>query len=81
MREKQHSSVRKANMVSMHYQLKIMWQNMEHHARFKHGYQWEWAWHRELVNNNTWMNKLPVLELLKVLGSGTRVGAMLGRDT
>jgi len=68
-------------MVSMHYQLKMLWANMEHHARFKHGYRWEWVWHRELVNNNIWMNKLPGLELLKVLGNGTRIGTMLGRDT
>ncbi|MCJ1379913.1 tyrosyl-tRNA synthetase [Xylographa soralifera] len=80
-RETTHSTVRKANMVNMHYQLKMLWANMEHHARFKHGYQWEWAWHRGLVNNNTWMNKLPLVEVLKVLGSGTRIGTMLGRDT
>ncbi|MCJ1400504.1 Tyrosine--tRNA ligase, mitochondrial [Xylographa trunciseda] len=75
------STVHKANMVNMHYQLKVLWANMEHHARFKHGYQWEWAWHRELVNNNTWMNKLPLVEVLRDLGSGTRIGTMLGRDT
>ncbi|MCJ1438219.1 tyrosyl-tRNA synthetase [Xylographa pallens] len=80
-REVSHSAVRKTNMVNMHYQLKMMWANMEHHARFKYGYQWEWAWHRELVNNNVWMNKLPLLEVLKVLGSGARIGTMLGRDT
>ena len=68
-------------MAGMHIQLKTMWANMEHHARFKHGYVWEWAWRRELVNNNIWMNKLPALELLKVLGMGTRIGTMLGRDT
>lgn len=80
-REMPHSNIRKANMVNMHYQLKTLWANMEHHARFKHGYEWEWAWHRGLVNNNTWMNKLPLLEMLKLLGLGTRIGAMLGRDT
>ncbi|MCJ1471973.1 tyrosyl-tRNA synthetase [Lambiella insularis] len=80
-REVLRSTVRKANMVNMHYQLKTLWANMEHHARFQHGYQWEWAWRRELVNNNTWMNKLTILEILKVLGSGTRIGTMLGRDT
>lgn len=68
-------------MVKIHYQLKMLWANVEHHTRFKYGYKWEWAWHRELANNNAWMNKLPLLEFLKVLGSGTRIGAMLGRDT
>lgn len=68
-------------MVAMHCQLKMIWANMEHHVRFKHGYQWEWVWKRELVNNNTWLNKLPAVDILKVLGNGIRIGTMLGRDT
>ncbi|KAI9702358.1 MAG: tyrosyl-tRNA synthetase [Candelina mexicana] len=79
-REVQGSSVRKANMVSMHYQLKRLWANIEQLSR-KYGYQWEWAWHRELVNNNAWMNKLPILKFLQLLGPGVRLGTMLGRDT
>lgn len=68
-------------MVAMHCQLKMIWANMEQHVRFKHGYQWEWVWKRELVNNNTWLNKLPAIDILKVLGNGIRIGTMLGRDT
>src|SRR5271155_3125371 len=49
-REKVHSAIRTANMVKMHYQLKRLWLNVEEYGR-KYGYQWEWAWHRELVNN------------------------------
>lgn len=79
-REKEHSSVRKANMVSMHYQLKKLWANVEQYGR-RHGYLWEWAWHRELVNNNAWMNKLSIMEVLQILGPGVRMGTMLGRDT
>ncbi|KAA6410472.1 MAG: tyrosyl-tRNA synthetase [Lasallia pustulata] len=79
-REAQHSSVRTANMVHMHYQLKKLWLNVEKYSR-KYDYKWEWAWHRELVNNNAWYNKLPMLEVLKVLGPGMRIGTMLGRDT
>ncbi|KAI9778631.1 MAG: tyrosyl-tRNA synthetase [Candelina submexicana] len=79
-REVQGSSVRKANMVSMHYQLKRLWANVEQLSR-KYGYQWEWAWHRELVNNNAWINKLPILKVLQLLGPGVKLGTMLGRDT
>lgn len=79
-RDPQHSSERKANMVSMHYQLKKLWANVEVYGR-RHGYHWEWAWHRELVNNNAWMNKLPIMEVLQRLGPGVRMGTMLGRDT
>ncbi len=79
-REKVHSSVRTANMVSMHYQLKKLWINVEEYGR-KHGYNWEWAWHRELVNNNAWMNKLTIMEVLQILGPGMRIGTMLSRET
>lgn len=67
-------------MVNMHYQIKKLWSNVELYAR-KYGYNWEWAWHRELVNNNAWMNKLPLMEVLQILGPGMRIGTMLGRDT
>ena len=61
-------------------QLKFQWSNVEALAR-RYGYRWEWAWKREVTNNNAWLNKLTVLELLKLVGSGVRLGTMLGRDT
>ncbi|KAL9127598.1 MAG: hypothetical protein Q9217_003556 [Psora testacea] len=78
-REEQHSSERKLNMFKMHSQLEALWANVEVHVR-KHGYKREWASKSELVNNNTWLNKLPAMELLRVLAPGVRLGAMLGRD-
>ena len=57
-----------------------MWAHVEDRAR-DFGYNWEWAWRRELTNNNAWLNKLPAIELLKLAGRGTRLGPMLGRDT
>lgn len=66
-------------MASMHYQLKRLWVNVEQYA-IKYGYRWEWAWHRELANNNAWLNKLEFAEVLRLLGSGVRIGTMLGRD-
>jgi tyrosyl-tRNA synthetase len=79
-RDKVHASIRTANMVSMHYQLKRLWLNVEEYGK-KYGYKWEWAWHRELVNNNAWMNKLPIMEVLQNLGPGMRLGTMLSKDT
>lgn len=79
-RETEHSSVRTANMLSIHYQLKKLWANAEVEGA-RYGYKWNWAWHRELVNNNHWWNKLPMLEVLQYLGPGMRMGAMLARDT
>lgn len=79
-RENVRSSIRTSYMVNMHYQLKKLWINAENYGK-KYGYRWEWAWHRELVNNNAWMNKLPIMEVLQILGPGMRLGTMLGRDT
>lgn len=79
-REKQQSSVRTANMVAMHYQLKKLWINAETYGR-KHGFSHEWIWQRELVNNNIWMNKLTLMEVLQLLGPGMRMGPMLARET
>jgi len=79
-REQMDKTVRTKNMVNMHYQLKKLWLNAEAYGR-KFGYKYEWAWERGVVNNNTWMNKLPLMEVLQVLGPGMRMGAMLARDT
>lgn len=79
-REETDTATRKVNMVSMHFQLKTLWQKAEFHAR-NYGYNWEWAWHRELINNNAWLNKLPVTDVLRMLGSGLRMGPMLGKET
>jgi len=35
----------------------------------------------KLLNNAQWLDKLNVIDFLRVMGSGMRVGAMLGRDT
>ncbi|KAI9887999.1 MAG: tyrosyl-tRNA synthetase [Watsoniomyces obsoletus] len=79
-RATKESHQRKADMTNMHYQLKLLWKNVELHAR-KHGYEWEWAWKRELANNNAWLNKLTVNDFLNLLGSGVRLGTMLSRET
>jgi tyrosyl-tRNA synthetase len=79
-RDKEHSSVGTANMANMHIQLKKVWINVETYGK-KYGYNWEWSWHRELINNNAWWNSLPMLDVLKILGPGMRLGSMLARDT
>lgn len=67
------------NLVTIHYQLKALWANVE---VFKSnlGYEKDWACRRAIVNNNTWWNKLPMMEVLQRLGSRVRLGPMLGRD-
>lgn len=79
-RENVHRHTRTENMIKMHYQLKKLWVNVEAYA-LRYGYKWEWAWKRGLVNNNTWMNKLPLMEVLQILGPGVRMGPMLAKET
>lgn len=79
-REVQQKVTRTANMVGMHFQMKKIWMNVEALGR-KYGYEKEWAWHRELVNNHTWLQKSSVLDMLHLLGSGLRMGALLAKDT
>ncbi|KAL2017654.1 hypothetical protein VTK56DRAFT_1868 [Thermocarpiscus australiensis] len=68
------------NVTKMHYQIKKLWVNVEAQAR-RFGYQREWAWRRGLVNNNTWWNSQPMLEVLKRVGRSIRIGPLLSRDT
>jgi tyrosyl-tRNA synthetase len=73
-------SDRKANIVSIQMQLKHIWKNVEQLGN-KYGYQREWAWRRAICNNNTWLNGLSLIEFLRILGRGARMGPMLSRDT
>ncbi|CEL10742.1 Putative Tyrosyl-tRNA synthetase [Aspergillus calidoustus] len=79
-REQVHSSVRKANMASMHMQLKKLGASIEKYGE-RHGYKCTPVWRRALTNNNTWWNKQPFLEVMRDLGAYMRLGPMLGRDT
>jgi tyrosyl-tRNA synthetase len=72
-------AVRKSNMAEMHMQLKKLWVTVERHVS-KWGYEREDSWRRGLFNNNTWWNKKPLYEVMRDLGSGVRIGPMLGRD-
>lgn len=79
-RENQGRSLRAANTVAMHYQLKKLWNNVETVGR-KYGYERDQNWHRELANNSMWLNKASIAEVLSIMGTGLRMGAMLSRDT
>ena len=64
----------------MQTQLKKLWQNMHNHAVGRYGYTREWAWKRALLNNNTWLNRIGVIEFLKLAGRPQRVNNMIRRD-
>lgn len=81
-REAENKSVRTANMVNMHYQLKKLMNNVHAYGQ-KHGFyeSKDFEHQRHLVNNNFWWNKQPLLEVLTLLGHGIRMGPMLAKDT
>ncbi|KAB8337175.1 hypothetical protein FH972_021479 [Carpinus fangiana] len=70
----------KANLASMHYQLKKLWINVEALGR-RHGYHKDRHWRKAVVNNAVWWNTIPFVDVLKYLGRGLRLGAMLAKDT
>lgn len=79
-RAKIKPAMQKANMASMHVQLKRLGVLLEQYGDRK-GYKREWAWRRALTNNNAWWNSITFTEIMRVMGSSVRIGPMLGRDT
>ncbi|KAK4195833.1 tRNA synthetases class I-domain-containing protein [Triangularia verruculosa] len=68
------------NLTKIQYQLKALWTNVEEQAR-RRQFEKNWAWKRAVVNNSTWWNSLPLIEVLKRLGDSMRMGPLLSRDT
>jgi tyrosyl-tRNA synthetase len=79
-REKMDNIERKVNIVRMHKQLQLLWVHVEELGR-KHGFEWRPTWKRALLNNNFWLNKVSVQEVLKLMGGGLRMGTLLNRDS
>ena len=72
-------SVHDANFKTMHAQVGKLWENAVAYGR-RHGHR-DALGKRELLNNATWLDKLNILDFLRMMGNGMRLGAMLGRDT
>ena len=77
-RSKTGEDVQQSNFEKMWSQNASLWDNAEAYAR-RHGY--EQAGDRVLLDNAQWLNGLNILDFLGILGTGMRVGTMLGRDT
>ena len=67
-------------MAALHIEIKKLWHKMEQHA-IRRGFESEWAWRRGLYNNTEWLDKVTIYDFMRTLGSGIRVGPLLGRDT
>ena len=79
-RAKTAENVHDANFKSMFSQLGEIWENARQYGR-RHGYDGSRVGKVELLNNAAWLERLSILDFLKTMGHGMRLGAMLSRDT
>lgn len=73
-------SVQRSNAQSMFAQTTELWKNVRRYAA-RHGYTETQMGKHRLLDNGHWLDSLNILDFLKTLGNGMRLGTMLGRDT
>jgi hypothetical protein len=79
-RSRQGADVQSMNVESIQRQLERLWTNVKC-LGIKHQYSQMVSRKREILNNRAWLEKLSAVEMMRDLGSGMRLGAMLGRDS
>ncbi|KAK5171750.1 tyrosyl-tRNA synthetase [Saxophila tyrrhenica] len=72
--------VQRTNFKSMFSQVGSLWKTALLYAE-RSGNEKEKMGQQTLLDNAQWLDGLTVLDFLKMLGSGMRLGTMLGRDT
>lgn len=72
--------VQNSNFQGMWSQTGRLLQNVRKYAQ-RHGYQESELGEHKLLNNAEWLDNINILDFLKMLGNGMRIGTMLGRDT
>jgi tyrosyl-tRNA synthetase len=68
------------NVESIQRQLEKLWTHVKC-LGIKHQFSNMTSRKQEILNNKKWLEKLSAVELMRDLGSGMRLGAMLGRDS
>jgi hypothetical protein len=79
-RSRQGADVQSMNVESIQRQLEKLWTNVKC-LGIKHQYSQMISRKREVLNNRKWLEKLSAVEMMRDLGSGMRLGAMLSRDS
>jgi tyrosyl-tRNA synthetase len=72
--------VQQSNFQAMFEQTGRLLKSVRRYAE-RHGYKEEGIGEHQLLNNAEWLDQLNILDFLKLLGNGIRIGTMLGRDT
>ena len=73
-------NVQHSNFEGMWSQTERLLKNVRKYVQ-RHGYKVQDMGEHKLLDNAEWLDKLNVLDFLKMLGNGMRIGTMLGRDT
>ena len=79
-RAKTEENVHETNFKAMNAQVGRLWDNAVSYGE-RHGFQSSSTGSKVLLNNATWLDNLNILDFLRTMGNGSRLGAMLGRDT
>ena len=79
-RSRQGTDVQSMNVESIKSQLEKLWTNVKC-LGIKHQYSQFTSRRQDILNNRKWLEKLSAVELMRDLGSGMRLGAMLSRDS
>ncbi|EMD65407.1 hypothetical protein GGP41_010301 [Bipolaris sorokiniana] len=79
-RSRQAENVQFMNVESIQRQLEKLWTNVKC-LGIKHQFSQMTSRKQDILNNRKWLEKLSAVELMRDLGSGMRLGAMLSRDS
>jgi tyrosyl-tRNA synthetase len=78
-RETMSDTTQTTNINSITSQLDKMWHNMRAYSARRDQSSKEGT--RELLNNASWLGNLTLMDFLRDMGRGVRIGTLLGRDT
>ncbi|KAK5130383.1 hypothetical protein LTR08_002175 [Meristemomyces frigidus] len=73
-------NIHETNFNAMNTQVGSIWNHAISYGQ-RHGYKSSANGSRALLNNASWLDSLNVLDFLRTMGNGMRLGTMLGRDT
>ncbi|KAG9189677.1 tyrosyl-tRNA synthetase [Alternaria panax] len=79
-RSRQGEDVQSMNVESIQHQLEKLWTNVKC-LGIKHQFPQMTSRKQDILNNSKWLGKLSAIDLMRDLGSGMRLGAMLSRDS
>ncbi|KAI4637769.1 hypothetical protein J4E83_000587 [Alternaria metachromatica] len=79
-RSRQGEDVQSMNVESIQRQLDKLWTNVKC-LGIKYQYSPLVSRKQDILNNRRWLSQLSAVELMRDLGSGMRLGAMLSRDS